>query len=86
MKLNQGAFAQALAITMGTVYVVCAAGVAFLPAFSRAVAVSWFHGIDLSQIWTGAPRGNFILGLITAVVGSWLLGWLLAGLYNKAQK
>lgn len=79
-------FANALAITMAVVYVVCALAVAVSPNLFRAVATSWFHGVDLEAIWTGGPRGNFFLGLISAVIFSWLFGYFLAWVYNKVGK
>ena len=69
MKLNEQAFANASAILTGLVYLVCSLLVALFPEFFRIVGQSWFHGVDLSLIWTGTPRGNFVLGFITAVVG-----------------
>lgn len=86
MKLNEKALANASAVLVAIVYVVCALFVAVLPDLSRAVAGSWFHGIDLESIWTGTPRGNFVLGLATAVVLSWLAGWVFARVYNKFAK
>lgn len=79
-------FANALAITMAVVYVICALAVAVLPNLFRTVAASWFHGIDLETIWTGGPRGNFLLGLVSAVVFSWLFGYFLVWVYNKLSK
>lgn len=79
-------FANAVAITMAVVYVACALAVAIFPGFFRALASSWFHGVNLETIWTGAPRGNFLLGLISTIIFSWLLGYLLAWLYNKLNK
>lgn len=83
MKLNEVAWANASAIITGIVYVVCAASVAIFPDISKNVALSWFHGMDLGAIWTGAPRGNFLLGLLTAMGGTWLVGWGFAWLYNR---
>ena len=86
MKLRETAWANALAGTMGFVYVACALLVGLFPEVSKAVAVSWFHGFDLGKIWEAAPRGNFVLGLITATAGSWVVGYLFAWLYNKLVK
>ncbi len=86
MKLNEQAFANASAILTGLVYLVCSLLVALFPEFFRIVGQSWFHGVDLSLIWTGTPRGNFVLGFITAVVGTWLTGWAFAWVYNKLSK
>ncbi len=86
MKHNVMATANALALTTGFVYIACALLVALSPTFFKVVASSWFHGMDLASIWTGAPRGNFFLGLVTAMGGSWLVGYLFALTYNKFVK
>lgn len=86
MKLNEKALANTSALLVGIVYIVCAFLVAVFPDLFRVIAESWFHGIDLGEIWTGAPRGNFIVGLITAASGSWLTGWAFAWIYNKLVK
>ncbi len=86
MKLNKKALANASALLVGAVYIVCAVLVAIFPGFFKAVAESWFHGIDLGVIWTGSPRGNFVLGLVTASGGSWLASWVFAWIYNKFAK
>jgi len=86
MKLKEAVWANALAATMGFVYVVCALLVGLFPEVFKAVAISWFHGFDLGKIWTAAPRGNFVLGLVSAVIGAWLVGYLFAWLYNRFNK
>lgn len=86
MKLNETAWANASGILVGIVYVFCAVAIALFPDLSLTVAQSWIHGIDFGAIWTAAPRGNFLLGLITAVGLSWLAGWVFAWLYNKFTK
>lgn len=86
MKLNEKALANASAVLVAIVYVGCALFVTILPDFSKAVAGSWFHGIDLDSIWTGAPRGDFVLGFISSVALSWAAGWGFAALYNRLVK
>jgi len=86
MKLNRTACANAMAISTGVVYVACAAFVAILPGLSKMVMQSWFHGISLEAFWTGSPRGNFVLGLVSAAIGAWFVGYLFAWLYNKFVK
>lgn len=86
MKLNEKAWANASAVFIGIVYVFCALAVVLFPGIAKNVAGSWFHGIDLGLIWTGGVRSNFLLGLVTAVGLSWLVGWLFAWLYNKLAK
>ncbi|MBI2007318.1 MAG: hypothetical protein HYS83_01270 [Candidatus Blackburnbacteria bacterium] len=86
MKLNEQGLANASAVLVAAVYIICALFVVVLPDFSKAVAGSWFHGIDLDAIWTGAPRGNFILGFVSSVVLAWTGGWVFAWVYNKSVR
>jgi hypothetical protein len=83
MKFNVIAFANASAIFMAFVYLVCGLGVLIMPGFSRTLAQSWFHGLDLSQVWSGSAfSGNFLLGLVSAAILTWLAGWVFAWTYN----
>lgn len=86
MKHNVMATANATAITVGFVYVACALLVALFPALFKAVSASWFHGWNMEALWTGEPRGNFFLGLASAMGGSWIVGWVFAATYNKFLK
>jgi hypothetical protein len=86
MKHNLVATANATAITVGFVYIACALLVALFPAFFKLIANSWFHGMDLSVVWTGTPRGNFVLGLISAMLASWPVGYIFAWTYNRFVK
>lgn len=87
MKLNEKALANATAVFMGIVYLLCGFGIAVVPDLAMEVTRSWFHGIDLAQIWSAKPfPGNFLLGFISAVVLSWLGGWAFARLYNRFVK
>jgi len=86
MKLKVTAWANTSAIITGLVYLICSFGVSVFPVFSKNLAQSWFHGFDLANTWSVAPRGNFVLGLISAVVGMWLVGWVFAWLYNRFAK
>jgi len=87
MKHEPNAVANALGVTIGVIYIVCAGAVILLPDISMTVAQSWFHGLDLSKIsgFTVNP-GSFILGLVTSVGGSWLVGFLFATVYNYFLK
>lgn len=87
MKHNPTATANAAAITMGVVYIVCRQAFILAPEFAMSVGRSWFHGIDISKIATKTvPTDTFVLGLVTAVVGSWLVGYLFAVTYNWFAK
>ncbi len=86
LKLNETAWANATGVLMGLVYIFCSLAVALFPALSQTVAQSWIHGIDLSIVWTGSPRGNFLLGLISAMGLSWVAGYAFAAIYNALAK
>ncbi len=86
MKHNVIATANALAVTMGFVYIACALLVAFIPDLFRLVATSWFHGWNMEVLWTGTPRSNYVLGLVSAMAGSWIVGYVFAWTYNKFVK
>lgn len=81
------ATANALAVTVGVIYVFCAVLVTLLPDVSMAVAQSWFHGIDLARIssWN-ITVGSFIMGLVSSVVAAWAVGYLFAYMYNMFAK
>ena len=86
MKLNETAWANASGILVGIIYVFCSLAIALFPDFSLAIAQSWVHGIDFGAVWTASPRGNFLLGLVTAIGLSWVAGYLFAWAYNKFVK
>lgn len=87
MKHQPYVTANALAVTTAVIYVVCALIVALLPDLSMAVAQSWFHGIDLAKISSfNITFGSFLLGIITATAGAWLIGFVFAKTYNKFAK
>lgn len=87
MKHDLMATANALAATVGVIYVVCAVLVTLLPGVSMAVAQSWFHGIDITRIssWN-VTVGSFIMGLVTSIAFSWAVGYLFAYTYNLFAK
>lgn len=83
MKFNEKVLANAAAVWIGAVYLLCGLAVALFPNFTHAAARSWFHGIDIAKIWSAEPfPGNFLLGFVTAVTLTWLYVYLFAWLYN----
>lgn len=81
------AIANASAVLTAVVFVVCRLAFLVAPELSLAVAQSWFHGISISTL--GVPEvttGAFVLGLLTATAGTWLVGYLFAWVYNKIAK
>lgn len=87
MKHNPITTANAAAVTTAIVYVVCRFLVGLFPEVSMNVARSWFHGIDISKIsaWNLSTE-SFFLGIISATVFAWLVGYLFANLYNYFAK
>ena len=77
------ATANAAAATTAIVYIVCRLLVGLFPDISMNVAKSWFHGIDISKIsaWNLSLE-SFILGIITASITAWLVGYVFATFYN----
>src|SRR3989344_71706 len=87
MKHNLIGTANAAAATTAIVYVVCRLLVGLFPDFLMNVARSWFHGIDISKIsaWNLSTE-SFILGIVSATITAWLVGYLFAKLYNYFSK
>lgn len=87
MKKDPIATAHAAAATTAVIYVACALFFVIAPDLSMAVTKTWFHGIDISLIDARtATVGSFILGLVSATVGAWLVGYIFALFYNKFAK
>ncbi len=84
MKQYPLATANALAATTAVIYLLYAAAVALLPDLSMTIAQSWFIDIDLTKISSfKLTAGSFILGIITATIAAWLIGFLFAKIYNQ---
>ena len=87
MKHDPKVTANAAAVTVAIVYVVCRIGIALFPDLGMAIAQSWFHGIQLTKIsQLDLSLGSFILGLVTSIISTWLIGYLFAKLYNYFLK
>jgi hypothetical protein len=84
MKFNETAFAHAATAWMGLVYVFCVIAIALFPNLTRSVMESWFHGIDMSSLWTNAPISSSVFfGLFSALALTWVGAYLFAYLYNR---
>lgn len=87
MKHHPIATANASAITTAIVFLVCRVGFAIAPDLSMQIARSWFHGIDISRISAlNLSTESFVLGLVTATLGAWLVGYIFAVTYNYFTK
>lgn len=85
-RLQPWSFGFAGAVTFSVLYTACALAVALSPEGTIGFFNQWFHGIDLKLL---APPGGrpltldqFVYGLVSAAAVSFLVGALLAGLYN----
>jgi hypothetical protein len=85
-RLNVWKFALAAAVAFAALDAVCALAVIASPDGTIAVLNTWFHGLDLKLLVPpgGKPvmAGQFIAGVISAAVVSFLGGAILAGTYN----
>lgn len=87
MKHEPNVTANATAVTIAVIYIVCVAAVVLLPDLSLTIAQSWVHGLDLSKIYAvNVSLGSFILGLVTSTAGGWLIGYIFATVYNYFLK
>lgn len=84
MKHNPMATANAMAVTVAFIAVVCALAIILAPELSLGIAQSWFHGIDLEKVRTAVNPsfGSILYGWITATAGGWLVGYVFATSYN----
>jgi len=88
MHLNTRTFSNSAALTMGVVYVVCAAFVALFPDLAlqllgwlvHLVNVDKFAG-DVAMTWAG-----FVGGLIQVLLYTWVGAYLFAWLHNRSVK
>lgn len=87
MKHEPNTTANAAAVTVATLYIVCRIAVSIFPDLAMSVAQSWFHGLELSKVsgWN-LSVGSFILGLVTSAGGAWLVGYVFANTYNYFAK
>ena len=84
MKHDPMATANAMAVTVAFIAVVCALAIILAPDLSLGIAQSWFHGIDLEKVRTAVSPsfGSILYGWITATAGGWLVGYVFAWSYN----
>lgn len=88
MKHDPMATANAMAVTVAFIAVVCALAIILAPELSLGIAQSWFHGMDLSKVQTtvSPSMGSILYGWITATIGGWVVGYVFALVYNRFAK
>ncbi len=78
MKLGKVTLANAFALTTVIVWVVCSAFILLLPDFSLTVVRWLFMGLDISALGRfNLDFTTFLLGGVTAVVSTWITGYVL---------
>lgn len=79
--------ANAVGATTAVVFIVCRLSFIVAPELSLTIGRSWFHGIDISLIAAQRMAGDgFILGLVSATLGGWLVGFVFAKFQNYFAK
>lgn len=85
--MKEQALANAFAITMAVVYIICAAWTILNRASFMSFVGVWVHGVDLSALPYSQPTlSGLVVGLVTATVAAWISGYLFAWLYKKLAK
>ena len=85
MKLNKNKFALASSATMGIVYVVCRFFVLVAPSSATKLLGWWIHTFNLEQftISQNFVVLDFISGLVSVIVLSYIVAYIFVVLYNK---
>lgn len=80
-------FANSLTAVSAVLYVVCRVLAAVAPGFLVGLFQSWVHTIDVSSL-TSRPSGfgEFIFGLVSLAVVTWVFGYAWAWFYNRLSK
>ena len=88
MKLNIQKFSLAAALTMGVIYVVCTVFVILWPDFALQLFGWLVHLINVDKFAGDIQLTTlgFIIGLLQAMIYTYLVALLGAWLHNKFQK
>ncbi len=88
MKIDMQKFSLAAAATMGIVYVVCAAFVALWPAVAMQLFGWLMHLVNVDKFAgdVGITTVGFVVGLLQAVVYTYVGALLFVWLHNKFLK
>lgn len=78
----------AVAIFAEVLYLFCGLSVVLVPGFAKSFYGSWFHGIDMSTIWSPGivTTGGFIYGMVTSFVGAYIATWVFVKIYQAVNK
>lgn len=84
MTLNTNRFALAAAVTMGILYIVCAAFTALAPELALRFLGWMVHLVNLEQATeVQITFTGFIFGLLPILFYAYIGAWLFAWLYNR---
>ncbi len=75
MQLDSVKLANAFAVAMSILWILCSAFVWILPEFTMQSFTWMMHGIELPA-WN-LNFGNFLSGGISLMVSAWVTGWVL---------
>src|SRR3989344_7889927 len=75
----------AFGLTVGIVYIVCGIFVKLLPNVALTFFNDWFHGIDLTPLFTQRSLTLlvFLRGFVEVVIAAYIFGFIFALIYNK---
>lgn len=80
-------FANSLTAVSAILYVVCRVVAGVAPGFLTGLFQSWVHTIDVSSLVSRpSGSGEFVFGLVSLAVVTWIFGYSWAWLYNKLSK
>ena len=86
MKSVSMRLANAFALAMIILWVICSAVVWLLPDLSWQITGWWMHGMNLSAMgYWNLTFSNFLLGGIAAVVSAWVTGYVLGWSWEKVK-
>lgn len=88
MKLNATKLANAVAMAVFLLYVVCTLFVAIAPQFSMTILAGGMHlpGVASALGDVNVTLGGFLLGLIPLVIYAYVGAYLVTTLYNRSVK
>lgn len=87
MRLNESALAKACAFLAGGSYLLCLVATLLFPKQTVWLFNAWFHGLDISVLpYQVGPVVMVVVGLITFTLAGWLMGFVLARIYNLSLK
>ncbi|MDZ7587383.1 MAG: DUF5676 family membrane protein [Patescibacteria group bacterium] len=86
MKLEKMVLANAFALAVAILWILCALFVVLLPDLSMTIVKSWLLGMDLSALGSWSlDLANFLLGGVTLVISAWVSGYVFGWALEKVN-